>query len=55
MLNRLRRFLLGFAVLNPTYMLDPLDAISGELTDPEADMDGNGIPDYLENGDSTCK
>jgi hypothetical protein len=35
-------------------LLDPFDAISGELGDPEADMDGNGIPDYLEKGDNPC-
>lgn len=36
-------------------LLDPFDAISGELANPEADMDGNGIPDYLENGDNPCQ
>lgn len=29
-------------------LLDPFDAISGELANPEEDADGNGIPDYLE-------
>ena len=29
-------------------MLDPFDAISGELDNPETDDDGNGIPDHLE-------
>jgi hypothetical protein len=29
-------------------LFDPTDAISGELSNPEEDADGNGIPDYLE-------
>lgn len=29
-------------------LLNPFDAISGELADPEEDIDGNGIPDYME-------
>ncbi len=35
-------------------LLDPFDAISGELANSEADMDGNGIPDYLEKRDNPC-
>jgi hypothetical protein len=35
-------------------LLDPFDAISGELGNPEEDADGNGIPDYLENNSGPC-
>ena len=27
-------------------LLDPLDAISGELYDEDLDLDGNGVPDW---------
>jgi ABC-type phosphate transport system substrate-binding protein len=29
-------------------LLDPTEAITGELGNPEEDTDGNGVPDYLE-------
>jgi RHS repeat-associated protein len=41
---------LGFLVS----LLDPFDAISGELANPEEDADGNGIPDYLEKYSNPC-
>jgi hypothetical protein len=36
-------------------LLNPFDAIAGELANPEEDSDGNGIPDYLEQFSDTCK
>jgi hypothetical protein len=36
-------------------LFDPTDAISGELSNPEEDSDGNSIPDYLEPAYTDCK
>jgi len=41
-------------VLGLLALLDPFDAIAGELSNPEEDADGNGIPDYLEKRSNSC-